>query len=217
MKDENKNQASSENIDDLEIDSGENQGYVGGSDDDKVVISKTKILLMKKILGNIKTNNDKLMDLLAVFINPEEESRLAVSQMADENFTDQNDEESGKIIEGVFDGEHMIGPDGKQYSIPANYASKSKLVEGDILKLTITGNGTFIYKQIGPIDRIRVVGRLEKVSDGSYFIVADGKKWKVLGASITYFKASPGDEVVILIPKTGESNWAAVENVVKNV
>jgi hypothetical protein len=217
MKDENKNQASSENIDDLEIDSGENQGFIGVSEDDKVIISKTKILLMKKILGNIKTNNEKLMDLLAVFINPEDESRLAVSQMADENFADQNDEESGKIIEGVFDGEHMIGPDGKQYSIPANYASKSKLVEGDILKLTITGNGTFIYKQIGPIDRIRVVGRLEKVSDGSYFIVADGKKWKVLGASITYFKASPGDEVVILIPKTGESNWAAVENVVKNV
>jgi len=217
MKDENKNQADNDNFDDLDIDNTQGDGLKSSSNNEKVVISKTKILLMKKILGNIKTNNEKLLDLLAVFINPEDESRLAVSQMADENFSDQNDDESGKIIEGVFDGEHMIGPDGKQYSIPANYASKSKLVEGDILKLTITGNGTFIYKQIGPIERIRVVGRLEKVSDGSFYIVADGNKWKVLGASITYFKASPGDEVVILIPKTGESNWAAVENVVKNV
>jgi hypothetical protein len=214
MKNENKNQSGSGDYDDLDI---ENDNLKNSSDDDKVVISKAKIMLIKKILGNIKTNNEKLLDLLVVFIDPEDESRLAVSQMADENFSEQSDDESGKIIEGVFDGEHMIGPDGKQYSIPANYASKSKLVEGDILKLTITGNGTFIYKQIGPIDRLRVVGRLEKISDGSYFIVADGKKWKVLGASITYFKASPGDEVVILVPKTGESNWAAVENVVKNM
>ena len=38
----------------------------------------------------------------------------------------------GKVIEGVFDGQKMIGPDGKEYPVPANYASKSKLVEGDI-------------------------------------------------------------------------------------
>ena len=36
----------------------------------------------------------------------------------------------------------MIGPDGKNYPVPANYASKSKLIEGDILKLTITPNLT---------------------------------------------------------------------------
>ena len=45
---------------------------------------------------------------------------------------------AGRVIEGVFDGENMIGPDGKQYSVPANYASKSKLVEGDILKMKIS-------------------------------------------------------------------------------
>jgi hypothetical protein len=215
MKRENKNQEENDDFDDLDIKDAD--GISSDSDNDHAVISKAKLMLMKKILNNIKTNNEKLLDLLAMFVSPDDESRLAASQMADENFNDQNEDESGKIIEGVFDGEHMIGPDGKQYSIPANYASKSKLVEGDILKLTITGNGTFIYKQIGPIERIRVVGRLEKLSDGSFYIAADGKKWKVLGASITYFKASSGDEVVILIPKTGESNWAAVENVVKNV
>ena len=50
----------------------------------------------------------------------------------------------GKVIEGVFDGQTMIGPDGKNYPVPANYASKSKLVEGDILKLTINEGGGFI-------------------------------------------------------------------------
>ena len=40
---------------------------------------------------------------------------------------------------------------------------------------------------------------------------------KVLLASITYFKASLGDEVVILISKGAPATWAAVENVIKNL
>ena len=51
------------------------------------------------------------------------------------------EEVSGKVIEGVFDGQMMLGPDGKNYPIPANYASKSQIVEGDILKLTIADDG----------------------------------------------------------------------------
>jgi hypothetical protein len=46
----------------------------------------------------------------------------------------KRDETLGKIIEGVFDGQNMVGSDGKTYPVPANYASKSKLVQGDILK-----------------------------------------------------------------------------------
>ena len=57
-----------------------------------------------------------------------------------------NEEVGGKVVEGIFDGQKMAGPDGKEYPIPANYASKSKLVEGDILKLTIADDGSFIYK-----------------------------------------------------------------------
>src|SRR5664279_2656801 len=63
--------------------------------------------------------------------------------------TSSMDDARGKVIEGIFDGQKMAGPDGKEYPVPTNYASKSKLVEGDILKLTITDDGSFIYKQIG--------------------------------------------------------------------
>ncbi len=125
-------------------------------------------------------------------------------------------EGTDKIIEGVFDGQHMVGPDGKRYSVPANYASKSKLVEGDMLKLTITSDGSFIYKQIGPVDRSRLVGTL--VSDettGEYRVLAGSKTYKVLLASVTYFKGEPGDEIVILVPKGAEAGWAAVENTIK--
>jgi hypothetical protein len=126
--------------------------------------------------------------------------------------------EGGRIIEGVFDGQNMVGPDGKQYSVPANYASKSKLVEGDVLKLTITPDGSFIYKQIGPIERKRMVGTLVKdEKTEEYRVLADGKSYKVLRASVTYFKGEPGDEVVILVPKEKEASWAAVENIIKGL
>ncbi|KKR27933.1 MAG: 50S ribosomal protein L7/L12 [candidate division CPR2 bacterium GW2011_GWD2_39_7] len=75
--------------------------------------------------------------------------------------------EDGKIIEGVFDGEHMIGPDDKKYPVPANYASKSKLIQGDVLKLTVNADGSFVFKQIGPIERRKVVGTLT-YADGEY-------------------------------------------------
>ena len=121
----------------------------------------------------------------------------------------------GEIIEGVFDGQVMMGTDGKQYPVPANYASKSKLVEGDMLKLTITPDGSFFYKQIGPVERKRLLGIVSQDDLGNYVVLAEGKAYRVLLASVTYFKAEPGDEVTIVIPRDSESVWAAIENLVK--
>jgi len=117
----------------------------------------------------------------------------------------------GKIIEGVFDGEMMIGPDKKKYPVPANYASKSKFVQGDILKLTIEDDGSFVYKQIKPIDRKRLVGSL-LFEDDQYKVLAGGKSYKVLLASVTYFKLKPGDSVTIAVPADEDAQWAAIEN-----
>ena len=124
--------------------------------------------------------------------------------------------DGGKIVEGVFDGQNMIGPDGRMYPIPANYASKSKIVEGDVLKLTIQDDGMFLFKQIGPIERDKVIG--EVIEDGGEYSIKVGKKsYKVLLASITYYKAEAGDEVTIIVPQGKESTWAAIENVIKKV
>lgn len=117
----------------------------------------------------------------------------------------------GKVIEGVFDGQNMVGSDGKTYPVPANYASKSKLVQGDILKLTIAEDGAFLYKQIGPIPRKQVVGTL-MLEGGHYFVDINGKKLRVLLASVTYFKAKPGDQVSVNIPEDDSgTEWAALE------
>lgn len=118
---------------------------------------------------------------------------------------------SGRIIEGLFDGQMMIGEDGKSYPIPANYASKSKLVEGDLLKLTIAEDGGFLYKQIGPVERRQVIGTLVQ-HDGVYYVEANGHEYRVLLASVTFFRINVGDQVTILIPEDKpDASWAAVE------
>lgn len=127
----------------------------------------------------------------------------------------QSDAADGQIIEGVFNGEQMVGPDGKTYAVPPNYASKSKLVEGDIMKLTISPTGSFIYKQIAPVDRDRLIGTVAfDVPEQKWTIVVNGKHYKVLTASITFYKGKPGDEAVILVPKGIEAGWGAVENII---
>ena len=117
----------------------------------------------------------------------------------------------GKIIEGVFDGQIMIGPDGKNYPVPANYASKSKLVEGDLMKLTITADGRFLYKQIGPVERKTVIGTLTH-HDDKYYVEVAGREYEILYASVTYFHLREGSQVSVVIPaKNNEAQWAAVE------
>ena len=117
----------------------------------------------------------------------------------------------GKIIEGIFDGQIMIGPDGKNYPVPANYASKSKLVEGDIMKLTIMDDGKFLYKQIGPVERKTVIGTLTQ-HDDKYFVEVGGREYQILYASVTYFHLRKGSQVSVTIPaKNEDATWAAVE------
>jgi len=137
---------------------------------------------------------------------------LLVSLVGDEAVISSHvlDEQVGKIVEGVFDGQNMVGSDAKTYPVPANYASKSKLVQGDILKLTIAEDGAFLYKQIGPIPRKQVVGTLVQ-KEGHYIVNFEGKDYRVLLASVTYFKAKPGDQVSVNIPEDGVAEWAALE------
>jgi bifunctional DNA-binding transcriptional regulator/antitoxin component of YhaV-PrlF toxin-antitoxin module len=140
---------------------------------------------------------------------------LLISIVGDDGsvVTPRNSQEnvSGKIIEGVFDGQVMIGPDGKSYPVPANYASKSKLVEGDIMKLTIADDGGFLYKQIGPVQRRQIIGTLVQ-HDGAYYVEANGKEYRILLASVTYFHINEGDQVTIIVPEDNpDATWAAVE------
>lgn len=219
-------------IDDLELDGSissekteknppeEKTSNLGKNEEENVILSKTKLALIKKIITNIQESNNQLLKIIASTISSEDEEKIRFSQSVSEDFnlnTDEKDPSGSRIIEGIFDGENMIGPDGKQYSVPANYASKSKLIEGDVLKLTITDKGTFIYKQIKPIDRRRVICDLKQDENGNYIAYHGDEKWRVLTASVTYYKGQTGDEVVVIVPAGSRSKWAAVDNIVRKV
>lgn len=120
-----------------------------------------------------------------------------------------------RVIYGRFNGEHMEGEDGQLYPVPANYASKSKLVEGDKVKLTIEEDGAFIYKQVGPVERRRVLGTFGTDEDGNDVVEAEGKRYRILLASVTFYRLGLGDQVTILLPTEGAAHWGAVENAMK--
>src|ERR1044072_4956886 len=67
-----------------------------------------------------------------------------VESMTLHGFMQVHSPEEDEAIEGNFDGERMIDYNGKSYQVPPNYASKSKLIEGDPLKLYITRDGKYL-------------------------------------------------------------------------
>lgn len=172
-----------------------------------LVVSKQKLAALKSLANNLRQASEALSDFLSGFGELPYSSSSQGFDLAAPNID--------RVVEGVFDGEKMIGSDGKTYLVPMNYASKSKLVEGDGLKLSVTDKGTLIYKQILPVERLRLTGGLEKSETGDWTVQAGAHRYRVLGASVTYFKGDPGDEAVILVPKTGQSHWAAVEHIFK--
>ena len=163
-------------------------------------LPEKQVKRLRSLITEAETNLAAAKELLISIVGEDEVATRA-----------QTADLTGKVLEGVFDGSQMIAPDGKNYPVPANYASKSKLVEGDILKLTISDDGSFVYKQIGPVPRKQIIGTLVQ-HDGNYYVEANGREYRILLASVTYFRAGLGDQVTIIVPEDNEdATWAAVE------
>lgn len=162
-----------------------------------------KLGQLRKLLDDIEEKVQSVKRILFEQVYQEEAENLDIIQQG-----------AVTIVEGVFNGEEMIDKDGRKYAVPANYASKSKLVAGDKLKLTIAPDGSFVFKQIGPVERKHLIGKLAKNGE-RWQVVCDGKKYQVLQASLTYFKAKVGDKITVIVPKIGESDWAAIENLLE--
>jgi len=182
------------------------------------VAKQTLLRLIRETTTDMADVPDKQIKRLRALIQEAETNlgaanELLISLVGDDAHVQPvtRDENLGKVIEGVFDGQNMVGSDGKTYPVPANYASKSKLVQGDILKLTIAEDGAFMYKQIGPVPRKQVVGTL-KLEKGHYYVDVAGRDYRVLLASVTYFKAKPNDQVSVNVPEDDTAvEWAAIE------
>ena len=171
----------------------------------------SSVLSPGQIISTLLSMRDQIDDMLKLL---QTSKGIAVSQRIRETNITSEDEQ--KSLEGTFDGEKMIDDIGEVYAIPPNYASKSKLVEGDRLKLTITQNGSFIYKQVQQIARKRLVGHLSFDNElNQWTAVAEGKPYKILKASVTFYKGTIGDEVILLVPEGRSCTWGTVDNLVK--
>jgi len=163
-------------------------------------VPEKQVKRLRALIQEAETNLAAANELLISLVGDDEKVQAKVTE-----------DVLGKVIEGVFDGQNMVGSDSKTYPVPANYASKSKLVQGDILKLTIADDGAFLYKQIGPIPRKQVVGAL-KLEGGHYYVTVGTRDFRVLLASVTYFKAKPCDQLSVNVPEDdSQAEWAALE------
>lgn len=122
-------------------------------------MTKKRIAAIRDFIDTAEKSLKNAKKLLHEILE-EENIDLSADLNLDTKGLSKYDSGESKIVEGVFTGEEMLGVDNNKYPVPVNYASKSKLVQGDKMKLTIDGSGKMLYKQIKQIERETKVGLL---------------------------------------------------------
>lgn len=174
-------------------------------------MTKKRIAAIRDFIDTAEKSLKNAKKLLREILD-EEKIDLSANLELDTKWLSKYDSGDNKIVEWVFTGEDMLGVDNNKYPVPVNYASKSKLVQGDRMKLTIEWSGKMLYKQIKQIERDTKVWLLTR-DNGKYQIISDGVAYDVLTAAVTHFKADIGDTVSILIPAGKEATFGAIEAV----
>ncbi len=117
-----------------------------------------------------------------------------------------------KVVEGVFTGDAMLGVDKRIYPVPANYASKSHIVQGTKMKARIEPDGKITYKIIEEMPFETRAGILVKDRD-RWQVACGDKVFNVLMASVTYLRGNVGDQVSVRVPAGKEATYACLEAV----
>ena len=107
--------------------------------------------------GNYQKKYENIRNLVQAALNQLEKVQNAIEILESEDRRAHYQSIPG--TEGVFDGQYLIAQDGRKTEVPSNYAAKSKLVYGDILKV-FTDSGRQIFKQIDRVERKIVEGVL---------------------------------------------------------
>lgn len=167
-----------------------------------------------KLMINKINNGD--FDVKDIQWNQTEDTKN-IDELASQLTNYENQDDNVKVVEGVYDGYFMVGSDDKKYPVPLNYASKTKLIPWDALKLRIKENGRLIYKLIGPADRQHIKATISKDDSNKPIAITDeGDSYKLNPAAVSYYQWEPGDEASIIINANGTGDYAAIEAVIKN-
>ena len=146
--------------------------------------------------GTYQKKYENIKNLLQSALNQIEKVQNSIENLEQEDRRTHYQSIPG--TEGVFDGQYLVAQDGRKTEVPANYAAKSKLVYGDILKV-FTDSGRQIFKQIDRVERKKIEGVLAK-KEGKWYLLADSGSYKISDASAEYNKAELNDRASALIP-----------------
>ena len=162
--------------------------------------------------GSYQKKYDNIKNLLQSAINQVEKVKNAIENLEKEERKSHYQGIPG--TEGVFDGQYLIAEDGRKTEVPANYAAKSKLVYGDILKV-FTDGGKQIFKQIDRVERKKIEGIMAK-KEGRWYLLSDTGSYRVSDVSADYNKAELNDRAAAFIPaENPKVSFAALDRVYK--
>ena len=116
-------------------------------------------------------------------------------------------------ISGIFDGEHMLTPEGVKMDVPKNYAAKSLLVYGDELK-RMEQDGKEAFKILTKVPRKKIEGLLSK-KDGKYVILSDAGSFNLSKNAVEFRNIKQGEWISAVIPEKGPTgNFAAIDKII---
>lgn len=183
-------------------------------------MSPKKISSILSLIEIAENNLKNARDILSQLAKDSgiSESRLRTSSV---NKVVNNDESGAlEVVEGYFDGESMIGDNGKTYPVPPNYASKTQLIIGDRMKWILTSERES-FKLIKPAERERVIGTFG-IEGNVFYVAVEGIEHpiRILKASATFamknFGMQIGDRVAVIIPRDNTPTWGALSSVVSS-
>lgn len=175
-------------------------------------MDRKKIIAIKDFIENAEKSVKNAKKLLNEILK---EANISIDDLTnmDTSWLAEYKSEDSKIIEWVFTWEEMLWADNHTYPVPANYASKSKLVQWDKLKLTIEPSWKMLYKQILPIARETKVWLLVK-DNWKFQVICEWKTYNLLTAAVTHFKWEIWDNLTVLLPAWKDATFAAIEAVI---
>lgn len=161
---------------------------------------------IRQSVENIKKELDNLVRLV-------ENGSTGTATGAANQVAQSSDEVIGT---GQYDGFYVTTEDGQKHEVPPTYASKSRVVFGDTLKILKNGDRVY-FEHLNKVPRKELSGILTK-KEGSWHFLSHSGVYKVLDVAVEYYKGKELDEAIALVPEDNlEAPFAALDKVDNNV
>ncbi len=147
-----------------------------------------------------KIGKDKIQ-LLRQALSAASSSLKLASQLLGEIEKTGSSEMPGLV--GKYDGRFMVTAAGKKYPVPDNYSAKTRLIYGDLLKMTEGPTGRQ-FKLVEKLSRVEVETQLA-VKDGQFEALGKDGSYRLLQSAVKYWGGEEGDKTKVLLPE-GEKN-----------